>query len=89
MIDDFRAATIWRGRGKPSIGSRKQDKGFAAQFDLIRAVIAGEAEPPAPESYLLSTHGDACRPLERSRLASASGWSSGRRPSAKGRALAE
>ena len=55
VIDDFRAATIWRGRGKSSIGSRKQDKGFGAQFDLIRAVIAGEAEPPAPEGYLLST----------------------------------
>ena len=55
VIDDFRAATIWRGRGKSSIGSRRQDKGFGAQFDLIRAVIAGEAEPPAPEGYLLST----------------------------------
>ena len=55
VIDDFRAATIWRGRGKASIGSRRAGQGLGAQFDLIRAVIAGEAEPPAPEGYLLST----------------------------------
>lgn len=55
VIDDFRTATIWRGRRKHSIGARKQDKGFGAQFELIRRVVAGEAEAPSPEGYLLST----------------------------------
>jgi len=55
VIDDFRGATIWRGRNKDSIGARKQDKGFGAQFDSIRRVIAGEAEAPSPDGYLLST----------------------------------
>lgn len=55
IIDDFRTGAIWRGRDKVSIGARKQDKGFAAQFELIRQVIAGEAEAPAAEGYVLST----------------------------------
>ena len=55
FIDDFRTATIWRGRKKVSAGSRKQDKGFTGQFELIRKVLAGEAPAPAPEGYLLST----------------------------------
>jgi predicted dehydrogenase len=55
VIDDFRAAKLWRGHKGTSLGSRRQDKGFEAQFRLLRRIVEGQEAPPAPESYLLAT----------------------------------
>jgi predicted dehydrogenase/threonine dehydrogenase-like Zn-dependent dehydrogenase len=55
VIEDFRAATLWRGRSRESIGTRRQAKGFDAQFAAIGDVVRGRAEPPSPESYLISS----------------------------------
>jgi hypothetical protein len=55
VIDDFRGGAIWRGSSRTSIGSRRQDKGFDAQFALIGDVLAGKHPAPPAERYLLST----------------------------------
>jgi len=55
VIEDFRSGGVWKGGRKRRLGGRRQDKGFASQFELIRDVARGEAEPPAPESFYLST----------------------------------
>lgn len=55
VLDDFRSAEIWRGSDRREIGGRNPDKGWAAQYELLAAVLAGRAEPPAPDSYLLSS----------------------------------
>lgn len=54
-IDDFRRAAIWRGTQRTRLGGRRQDKGFAAQFDTIAKVLRGEAEPPPFDGFLVST----------------------------------
>ena len=54
-IDDFKQTVVWRGRGKRTIGGRRQDKGFDAQFAGVADVVAGRAEPPSPDSYLVSS----------------------------------
>ena len=55
VIDDFKNGAIWRGRHKQTLGGRRQDKGFAAQFEFIAEVLGGSSEPPAVEGYLVST----------------------------------
>ena len=55
VIDDFRRGSIWTGRRRRQLGGRRQDKGFAAQFEMISAVLRGEAEAPSADRYLLST----------------------------------
>jgi predicted dehydrogenase/threonine dehydrogenase-like Zn-dependent dehydrogenase len=55
VVDDFRRGTIWREGRQASFGGRRQDKGFDAQFAWLAAMARGEAEAPAPDSYLLST----------------------------------
>jgi predicted dehydrogenase len=69
VIDDFRGANLWRGRKRSSIGSRRQDKGFEAQFELLRRIVDGRETPPPPESYLLATMATlaAARSLETGR----------------------
>ena len=42
-------------RASRRLGGRRQDKGFSSHFELLRDVASGEAEPPAPESFYLST----------------------------------
>ena len=55
VIEDFRRGSIWMGRKRRQLGGRRQDKGFAAQFEMISAVLRGEAEAPSADRYLLST----------------------------------
>jgi predicted dehydrogenase len=55
VIDDFKRATVWNGAHKRKLGTKHQDKGFAAQFRRMADVLARRAEPPLPESYYLST----------------------------------
>jgi predicted dehydrogenase len=55
VIDDFRSGGVWKGGRKRRLGGRRQDKGFSSHFELIRDVARGKAEPPAPESFYLST----------------------------------
>ena len=38
-----------------TIGGRRQDKGFAAQFQHLAGVLKGVHEPPDPETYYLTT----------------------------------
>lgn len=54
-LDDFRRMEIWRGGKRKALGGKRQDKGFAAQFELLAAIMHGEAEPPAPDTFYLST----------------------------------
>ena len=54
VIEDFKRGAIWQPR-KRGLGGRGQDKGFAGQYRAIAAIAAGEAEPPAPESFVIST----------------------------------
>ncbi len=54
-LDDFTSGSIWRGTKRESIGGRRQDKGFDAQYRLFAAVLRGEAEAPPLEGYLIST----------------------------------
>ena len=42
------------GGRKRRLGGRRQDKGFSSQFERLRDVVRGEAEPPSPESFYLS-----------------------------------
>jgi predicted dehydrogenase len=55
VIDDFRSGSIWRGSERRKLGGRTADKGWSAQYELLAAVVAGRAEPPPVEGYLLST----------------------------------
>lgn len=55
VIEDFRAGAVWKDRRRRRLGSRKQDKGFAAQFAFIAAVIREDADPPSRDSFLLPT----------------------------------
>jgi predicted dehydrogenase/threonine dehydrogenase-like Zn-dependent dehydrogenase len=55
LLDDFKHASIWRGRKRQQLGGRRQDKGWTAQFELIARVLRGEAEAPPVEGYLVST----------------------------------
>jgi hypothetical protein len=55
VIDDFRGGELWRGRKRSRLGGRRQDKGFSGQFELVRAVAAGEAEAPPADGYYVST----------------------------------
>jgi predicted dehydrogenase/NADPH:quinone reductase-like Zn-dependent oxidoreductase len=55
VIEDFKRTVVWRGTGRRTIGGRRQDKGFDAQMENIAEVIAGRAEPPSPDGYLVST----------------------------------
>jgi predicted dehydrogenase len=54
-VHDFRGATLWRGGDRRSIGSRRQDKGHAAQFARLAAVARGDDEAPDFQSYMIST----------------------------------
>ena len=54
VIDDFKRGAIWAPRRR-GLGGRAQDKGFARQYAAIAAIAAGEADPPAPDSFVVST----------------------------------
>jgi predicted dehydrogenase len=51
LLDDFRSLTTYTGRRRSTRRSRGQDKGHAAQFEHLRAVLEGRAEPE-PVPYL-------------------------------------
>jgi predicted dehydrogenase/threonine dehydrogenase-like Zn-dependent dehydrogenase len=53
-IDDFRGGAVWTGGRRETVGGRRQDKGFDAQFQTVAKVLRGEAEPPPPESFFVS-----------------------------------
>lgn len=55
VIDDFKRGAVWTGRRKRRLGGSRQDKGFAAQFSLIADIARGRAEPPSPDSFLISS----------------------------------
>jgi predicted dehydrogenase/threonine dehydrogenase-like Zn-dependent dehydrogenase len=55
LIDDFKSGALWRGGRRRRLGRGRQDKGFAASFAAVAAVLRGEREPPAPESFFVST----------------------------------
>jgi predicted dehydrogenase/threonine dehydrogenase-like Zn-dependent dehydrogenase len=55
LIDDFMRAEIWTGRERRRSGGRRQDKGFAAQYEHIAHVLRGETDPPDPEGFIIST----------------------------------
>ncbi|MEO7196974.1 MAG: bi-domain-containing oxidoreductase, partial [Solirubrobacterales bacterium] len=55
VLDDFRSGSIWQGAKQTKFGGRTADKGWAAQYELLVAVVAGRAEPPPVESYLISS----------------------------------
>jgi len=55
VIEDFKRTVVWRGTGRRTIGGKRQDKGFDGQMANIAAVLAGQAEPPSADSYLVST----------------------------------
>jgi predicted dehydrogenase len=55
VIEDFKRTVVWRGTGKRTIGGRRQDKGFDGQMQNIADVLAGRAEPPSADGYLVST----------------------------------
>lgn len=54
VLDDFRRLEIYRG-GKRTVAKERQDKGHRAELARFVAVLRGEAEPPAVETYLNST----------------------------------
>jgi predicted dehydrogenase len=54
-IQDFRRGRVWRGRRRERLGSRRQDKGFAAQFAHVAKVARGELEPVPPDGVWLTT----------------------------------
>jgi predicted dehydrogenase/threonine dehydrogenase-like Zn-dependent dehydrogenase len=55
VIDDFRQGSIWRGTKRESLGGRRQDKGWGAQYDLLAKVLRGEREVPPLDGYLISS----------------------------------
>jgi len=71
-----------RGR-KRKLGGKKQDKGWAAQYELLAKVVRGEAEAPPPESYFVSSLATlaAARSLETGRaepvVEAEGGWAEG------------
>ena len=54
-LDDYRRGRVWRLGGSERLGSGRQDKGFAAQFEHLARLARGEVEPPQPDGYWLST----------------------------------
>ena len=54
-IEDFAKGSIWHGAARTRLGGRSQDKGFAAQYELLARVMRGEAEAPDADSFLLSS----------------------------------
>jgi predicted dehydrogenase/threonine dehydrogenase-like Zn-dependent dehydrogenase len=54
-IDDFRQGEVWTGGRRRTLGGRRQDKGFGAQYERVAAVLRGEAEPPEVESFFVAT----------------------------------
>lgn len=55
VLDDFKTARIWRGSRHSKAGGRRQNKGFTEQFNQLARVMRGEADPPRPERFYLST----------------------------------
>ena len=55
VIEDFRVGSIWRGSNRTKLGGRTVDKGWSAQYELLAAIVAGHAEAPPIEGFLLST----------------------------------
>ena len=55
VIDDFRAASVWRGRKERTHGGRHRDKGFRAQYEFVAKVLRGEIDAPSLDDYLIST----------------------------------
>jgi predicted dehydrogenase len=51
VLDDYRSLTTWVGRRRKTQRTRGQDKGHTAQFERLRAVLDGRAEPE-PVSHL-------------------------------------
>lgn len=55
VINDFRKGVVWHGDRKRRRGGRRQDKGFAAEFAFLADVLAGRAEAPPAEGFLVSS----------------------------------
>jgi predicted dehydrogenase/threonine dehydrogenase-like Zn-dependent dehydrogenase len=55
VLDDFRRAVIWDERGEHRLGGRRLRKGWSEQYAEIASVLRGEAEPPRPESFAVSS----------------------------------
>lgn len=55
VLDDFRSASIWRGTKRTKLGGRSAEKGWSQQYEQIAAVLAGRAEAPSADSFLLSS----------------------------------
>jgi predicted dehydrogenase len=51
LLDDYRSLTTYVGRRRKTTRARGRDKGHAAQFEHLRALLEGRAEPE-PVSYL-------------------------------------
>jgi polar amino acid transport system substrate-binding protein len=54
QIDDFRRLQVW-GAKRRTKRYRGQPKGHSEEIATFAAVVRGDASPPAPESYLVST----------------------------------
>jgi predicted dehydrogenase/threonine dehydrogenase-like Zn-dependent dehydrogenase len=54
VLDDFRKLEVWR-RGKRREWRSTHDKGHLAEIAAFVAAVRGEADPPAIDSYLVST----------------------------------
>jgi threonine dehydrogenase-like Zn-dependent dehydrogenase len=55
-IEDFSAASIWRGSNRTNIGSRTQDKGWDAQFAALAAALRkGEQDPAELDRFYVSS----------------------------------
>jgi predicted dehydrogenase len=54
-IDDFRRGAVWRGGKRTRIGGGRQDKGFAAQYAQVAAVLRGEQPAPDPDGAIIAT----------------------------------
>jgi predicted dehydrogenase/threonine dehydrogenase-like Zn-dependent dehydrogenase len=55
VIEDFRRGSIWSGRKRQRSGGTRQDKGFDGQFNALASALRGDADPPSPDSFYLST----------------------------------
>jgi polar amino acid transport system substrate-binding protein len=48
VLDDFRSLTLFDGRKRRTTRGRGSDKGHAAQFAHLRALVAGDGEAESP-----------------------------------------
>ena len=55
VLDDYRSGAVWRGSNRTALGGKTADKGWSAQFELFARIVAGTAEAPPAEGFVLST----------------------------------